>query len=164
MTFIVEIVAIITHKQHLTKRINRMVEGIIKGELASKSNQRRLVVIRGQARFVKSAKALAFVEDALWQLKGLVKSPIEGDVILEATIYYASFRPDLDESLLMDVLQEAGVYNNDRQIKEKHIYHGVDKKNPRVEFKIWPRKTFASTVVVKGIPSLSVTPDQKIET
>lgn len=55
-----------------------------------------------------------------------------GDVRLTATIYYATRRPDLDESLIMDLL-EGVAYKNDRQIKEKHIYHGLDKENPRAE-------------------------------
>lgn len=73
------------------------------------------------------------------QLKRLVgkNSPIDQDVALEATIFYASRRPDLDESLFMDILQKAGVYKNDRLVKEKHIYWGLDKKNPRVEFAVW---------------------------
>lgn len=62
---------------------------------------------------------------------------MDKDVGLEATIYYASRRPDLDESLLMDILQKAGVYTNDRLIKEKHIFWGLDKTNPRVEFTVW---------------------------
>lgn len=73
------------------------------------------------------------------QLKKLIgrNTPMSSDVALEATIYYASRRPDLDESLLMDILQKAGVYTNDRLIKEKHIFWGLDKDNPRVEFNVW---------------------------
>jgi hypothetical protein len=28
------------------------------------------------------------------------------------------------------------VYENDRQVKAKHIYHGLDKDNPRAEIKV----------------------------
>ena len=38
---------------------------VIRGELASKSNSRRLVTIGGKPRFIKSAKALAFEQFAL---------------------------------------------------------------------------------------------------
>ena len=54
------------------------------------------------------------------------------DVKITMTIYYASRRPDLDESLILDLLQGV-VYVNDRQVKEKHIYWGLDKENPRTE-------------------------------
>jgi Holliday junction resolvase RusA-like endonuclease len=47
-------------------------------------------------------------------------------------IHYASRRPDLDESLILDLLQGVA-YVNDRQVKEKHIYWGLDKENPRAE-------------------------------
>jgi Holliday junction resolvase RusA-like endonuclease len=66
-------------------------------------------------------------------------------------IYYASQRPDLDESVILDVLQnrykgkgdarqliQKGVYANDRQVREKHVYHGIDKMNPRTEIEIEP--------------------------
>lgn len=29
-----------------------------------------------------------------------------------------------------------GVYLNDRQVREKHVFHGVDRNNPRVEIEI----------------------------
>jgi len=65
----------------------------------------------------------------------------EGEVALDAVIYYASQRPDLDVSLLMDCIQKCGLLTNDRQIREKHIYHAIDKLNPRCEFTISPRPT-----------------------
>lgn len=53
-------------------------------------------------------------------------------------IWYASRRPDLDESLILDLLQGV-TYENDRQVKEKHIYWmGVDKANPRCEIEVSP--------------------------
>ena len=46
---------------------------------------------------------------------------------------------DLDESLILDLLQDVA-YANDRQVKEKHIYWmGVDKENPRCEIEVSPR-------------------------
>mgnify|MGYP002148142838 FL=1 len=75
-------------------------------------------------------------------------------------IYYASERPDLDESVVLDVLQDVyspskkdkttgdvirprelvqcGVYRNDRQVREKHIYHAIDRTSPRVEVVVEP--------------------------
>ena len=37
----------------------------------------------------------------------------------------------------MDVLEKAGVYKNDRQVYEKHIYKKFDKENPRAEIAVW---------------------------
>jgi len=47
-------------------------------------------------------------------------------------IYYASRRPDLDESLILDLLQGL-VYLNDRQVKERHVFWGLDPDRPRAE-------------------------------
>jgi Holliday junction resolvase RusA-like endonuclease len=47
-------------------------------------------------------------------------------------IHYASRRPDLDESVILDAMQGI-VYKNDRQVKEKQIYWGLDPQNPRCE-------------------------------
>jgi Holliday junction resolvase RusA-like endonuclease len=50
-------------------------------------------------------------------------------------IYYASRRPDLDESLILDLMQGI-IYENDRSVKEKHIFWGLDKENPRAEITV----------------------------
>lgn len=104
---------------------------IIYGEPASKANQRRVVKIGGMARLIKSQKALNYSDVFKAQAKPI--SPlVETDVRVTMHIFYASRRPDLDESLILDLLQ--GVfYVNDRQVKEKHIYWGLDKENPRAE-------------------------------
>jgi hypothetical protein len=31
---------------------------------------------------------------------------------------------------------QGNIYENDRQVKEKHVYHGLDKDNPRTEIVI----------------------------
>ena len=68
-------------------------------------------------------------------------------------MFYASQRPDLDESLLLDCLQDryqavkqkgvirrelvqAGCYRNDRQVRSKVVDHFIDRHNPRVEIRI----------------------------
>lgn len=50
-------------------------------------------------------------------------------------IWYASRRPDLDETLILDLLQGC-IYVNDRQVKERHCYWHLDKENPRAEILI----------------------------
>ena len=106
---------------------------IIFGEPASKANSRRMVYVRGKPMFIKSAKALAYAKSFKQQATPAAK--LDGDVAVHITIYYASRRPDLDESLILDLLQDVA-YTNDRQVKEKHIYWGLDKENPRFEIKV----------------------------
>lgn len=60
---------------------------------------------------------------------------LEGDLKVEATIYYKTRRPDLDESVILDAM-ETLIYGNDRQVKEKHIKWGLDRENPRSTIKV----------------------------
>jgi Holliday junction resolvase RusA-like endonuclease len=55
-----------------------------------------------------------------------------GDLRVTLHIFYASRRPDLDESLILDLMQGL-IYENDRQVKERHCYWGLDPENPRSE-------------------------------
>ena len=83
------------------------------------------------SRLIKSQKALTYSEMFKSQATPL-KELIEGDVRVTMFIHYASRRPDLDESLILDLLQGVA-YLNDRQVKEKHIYWALDKEDPRAE-------------------------------
>ena len=67
---------------------------------------------------------------------------MSGDIRMTMWIYYASRRPDLDESLILDLLQGV-VYLNDRQVKERHVYWGLDPEKPRAE------------IIIEQIPSVS---------
>lgn len=102
----------------------------ILGEPASKANSRRWT---GKF-FIKSEKALNYAKGFASQCP--VCDPLlEGDLRVTMTIYYASRRPDLDESLILDLMQER-IYLNDRQIKERHTYWGLDKEQPRSEITV----------------------------
>ena len=103
----------------------------ILGEPASKANSRRVVRFNNMSRLIKSAKALSYSEMFKQQCKPLAVL-MTGDLKVTMTIYYASRRPDLDESLILDLMQGL-VYENDRQVKERHTYWGLDKENPRAE-------------------------------
>jgi Holliday junction resolvase RusA-like endonuclease len=112
------------------------------GEPASKANSRKMVYIKGKPLFIKSEKALAYAKAFKQQchVPPLLKFMAE-DVSVTIRIWYASRRPDLDESLILDLLQ-GEAYINDRQVKEKHIYWmGVDKENPRCEIEVAPMQT-----------------------
>lgn len=112
--------------------------GTIHGEPASKANSRELVTIGGRPRFIKSKKARDYARDALKQIRRPA-DPIVGEVTAEISVWYATQRPDLDESIILDVLQEAGVYVNDRQVRERHVYHYIDKARPRATIRLWYR-------------------------
>lgn len=120
----------------------KLISGSIIGKVVSKANSRR---ITRSGMVIKSQDALNFERITAQQIPHDLH-PFSGDVALIATIYYPSLRQDLDESLVMDVLQQHkdksgrvwfnGVYVNDRQIKAKIILHELDRDNPRVEFTV----------------------------
>lgn len=122
---------------------------VIQGEPASKANSRKVVKFADRSAMIKSDKARAYERDALRQIPPNARLRLEGPVRVTLRIYYATQRPDLDESLILDVLQDRykklgaqrllvqhGVYQNDRQVREKHVFHGVDRANPRTEIEI----------------------------
>lgn len=136
-----------------------MIAFTILGEPASKANSREIVMIGGRPSVIKSKKALAYERDALKQIPAVARRRLEGPLRITLRIWYASERPDLDESVILDVLQDrwgkapavpegrpklarpllqAGVYQNDRQVREKHIFHGIDRANPRTEILVEP--------------------------
>ena len=118
----------------------------ILGEPASKANSRKIVTINKRPASIKSEKARLYEKYALLQIPPRARRQLTGRIRFTARIYYASERPDLDESVILDVLQDQhkgkgkdrvviqkGVYVNDRQVREKIIFHAIDKKNPRAE-------------------------------
>lgn len=112
------------------------IEFTILGEPASKANTRKIVYIDSKLRIIKSRKALQYARDATLQIPAQWPLII-GPVAVTLRMFYSSERPDLDESLVLDVLQKR-VYANDRQVREKHVYHAIDRANPRVEVSIRP--------------------------
>lgn len=113
-----------------------VIEFTILGSPQSKANSRRLVTNRrsGRPMFIRSAPALSYAK-AFQQQCPKLRTLIEGDLSFTAHIFYRSRRSDLDESLLMDLCQ-GYIYKNDRQIKQKHIYHGLDWDTPRAFIKV----------------------------
>lgn len=132
-----------------------MIKFTILGQACSKANSRNIVNMRVKGTdktrpgVIKSDAALEFENSAILQIPAHAKQMLEGNLRVTMTIYYLSNQPDLDESIVLDVLQakfkgtgkervciRRGVYLNDRQVREKHIFHGIDKRNPRVELMI----------------------------
>lgn len=114
---------------------------IIFGEPASKANSRRVVHYGGMSRLIKSKKALSY-SDVFKQQCGKLPTLMTGDLRVTLYIFYASRRPDLDESLILDLMQGL-IYENDRQVKERHCYWGLDPENPRAE------------IIIEKIPEVS---------
>lgn len=107
-----------------------MVSFTIFGEPASKANSRRWT---GKF-FIKSEKALNYGK-AFKQQCPVLDPLMDGDLKVTIKIWYASRRPDLDPSLIFDLMQDC-IYVNDRQIKEQHLYWGLDKENPRSDIMV----------------------------
>ncbi|HEX7937030.1 MAG TPA: hypothetical protein VF573_28690 [Paraburkholderia sp.] len=86
------------------------------GKPASKANSRELVTLRyrdvdtgelrRRPRLRKSDKALAFERSALKQIPSHCRVRLTGPVCVTLRIFYATERPDLDESVILDVLQD----------------------------------------------------------
>jgi Holliday junction resolvase RusA-like endonuclease len=143
------------------------VKFTILGEPASKANSRKIVQLGGKnitvdgkmvraggrVAVIKSDKALGYAKDFRRQLPRSARVMFAGPIRVTMTIYYASERPDLDESLILDLMQplwlkvgeggngkrvlgEPGVYINDRQIVERHVYKRIDRRNPRAEIEV----------------------------
>jgi Holliday junction resolvase RusA-like endonuclease len=135
----------------------------ILGEPASKANSRKVAQFGDRpAMLIKSDKARGYEADALKQIPPAARLQLKGPVRVTMRIFYASERPDLDETLILDILQDRyqreklgktqrdlgvkpqrllvqrGVYVNDRQVREKHVYHAIDKLNPRTEIVVEP--------------------------
>jgi len=135
----------------------------IRGESASKANSREIVTRRFRSKTdgtlktrpmsIKSDKARDYERDALAQIPSKARVRLEGPVRVTLRIWYATERPDLDESVILDVLQDrwrvvhhatgdervlvrGGVYRNDRQVRQKFVFHGIDRANPRAEIVI----------------------------
>jgi len=109
--------------------------GTIHGEPCSKANSRRKTRWGG---VIKSEKALSYSDSFHQQASFITRNlkPVTVDVVVTIRIWYSSRRPDLDESLILDLLQ-GHAYKNDRQVKEKRIYWmGVDKAEPRAEIEV----------------------------
>jgi hypothetical protein len=113
---------------------NNDVSFWILGEPASKANSRRMVVIGKKPRLIKSQKALDYCKTFAKQCPQL-DDLIEDDIVVHLHIFYASRRPDLDESVILDEMQ-GKIYKNDRQVKVKHVYWHLDRDNPRSHVRI----------------------------
>ena len=120
----------------MSNKIYKATKFIVHGEPASKSNSRKIVRFGKRLGVIKSQKARDYVKTFAEQCPQLEKL-IELDVKVEIKIYYASRRPDLVESVILDCMQ-GKIYVNDRQVKQKHIFWGIDREQPRTHIRVTP--------------------------
>lgn len=116
--------------------MDTIYEAVIHGEPASKANSRRIVQHGNISRSIKSKKAIGYSK--LFGAQTVTEDGLfNKDVAVYAKVWYCSRRPDLDESLILDLLQDVA-YANDRQVRAKLIFWGKDKENPRTHLIVVP--------------------------
>jgi Holliday junction resolvase RusA-like endonuclease len=122
-------------------------EATIIGQPYSKANSRQKIRDRrtGKERFIKSPEARKYAESFATQaafFKPVGGRPYEGQVRVVIGVWYKSWQPDLDVSLILDLLQGVA-YKNDRQVVEQLLYRfDNDARNPRARIRVetteWP--------------------------
>ena len=118
----------------MSTEIKESFKFIIYGEPASKANSRKIVNFGKRMGVIKSQKARDYEKDFAKQCPTL-ENLIENDVKVELIVYYASRRPDLDESVILDCMQ-GKIYVNGRQVKQKIVYWGLDRDTPRTHIRV----------------------------
>lgn len=138
----------------------------IEGEPASKANSRQIVTIGGKPSSIKSAKARGYERAFMFQIPAEAKVMLDVPVAVTIHIFYASRRPDLDESVILDAMQakfetmgkqrvvaRRGVYHNDRQVVEKHVFKHLDPAHPRAVITVQPLQPSQDMLI--AVPTLS---------
>jgi Holliday junction resolvase RusA-like endonuclease len=110
------------------------IKFVVLGEPASKANSRKLVRFGTRPAFIKSAKALSYTDSFKLQCPQL-RQLLVGDIVVTIRVWYATRRPDLDVSIILDAMQ-GRIYANDRAVREQHLYWGLDRANPRAEITV----------------------------
>jgi len=123
----------------MSTQLHTSTNFIIYGEPASKANSRKIVNFGKRFGVIKSEKARNYEKEFAPQCPTLEKL-IEKDVKVELIVYYASRRPDLDESVILDCMQ-GKIYVNDRQVKQKFVYWGLDRDAPRTHIRVTTLET-----------------------
>ncbi len=168
----------------------------ILGQAFSKANSRKIVdlPVRGQRgvtrrAVIKSKEALAYEASALQQIPPRCRVELKGPVGMRIRMYYATQLPDMDESLVLDILQtrhktrrrsdgtpmldakgnrvrdlvQRGVYLNDRQVRDRRTTHHIDKLNPRVEIEVWPIEMQQASMFEDDEPTFEAAEEEEEE-
>lgn len=110
----------------------------IYGNVPSKSNCYKVVTINGHASLAKTPALKRYEDNFFIQCGAYRNAGIEGYFELYIDVYYPSQRSDLDNSLkiVLDCLQRMGAVKNDNRCVKILARKFLDKKNPRIEFKL----------------------------
>lgn len=110
---------------------------VIRGDVPSKANSYRVIVVKGHASLGKTSNLKAFEKSFFLQCqhRGI---NIASFFTIDIDVYYANNRKDLDGcfKILLDCLQQCKVIKNDRECIEIHARKLLDSVNPRVEMTI----------------------------
>lgn len=103
----------------------------------SKSNQYRIITIRGHGSLAKT-QATKKYEESFFMQCSLRNANIDKRFKLIIDVYFNSDRPDLDGAFkaILDCLQNCNAIKNDRLCTEIHARKLIDKEHPRIEFQI----------------------------
>jgi len=105
----------------------------ILGQRQSMKNSRRIVYVNGSPRIIAKKEAVQWEIDALKQIPADHRAFLLGPIRLTCVVYYRTRHSDLDIAAVMDMLQHAQVYKDDRQVHEIIATKKLDPVNPRVE-------------------------------
>ncbi|WP_424493916.1 RusA family crossover junction endodeoxyribonuclease [Salinimicrobium sp. GXAS 041] len=113
---------------------------VIYGSTPSKSNCYRIIKIRGKSTLGKTEALKKYENDFYIQCNKYRDKMISGYFKFHMNVFYPSQRADLDNSLkvVLDCLQKAKAIKNDNKCTGLYVEKFLDKKNPRIEFRIEP--------------------------
>ena len=110
------------------------------------------VNVRGKLRMITTAKARTWKKAAAWSLRaqrGTIPT-ITGPCTLTIRVFLPTASGDVDNYLkaVLDALQDAKVFANDRQVQGIQATKAKDKDRPRVEIEVLERaaKTQVKTI------------------
>lgn len=111
---------------------------IIYSQPPSKSNQYRIVTVRGHGTLAKTKALKEYEKKFFLQCGAYRNKSISGFFELYVDVYFHSNQPDLDNAMkcLLDCLQMCNAIKNDRQCVKIVANKFIDKVNPRLEFTI----------------------------
>lgn len=102
----------------------------------------RMTCRNGYPTIYKSDKAKRWIKDAYYAIKAQTRKrkPIEDDVILYVTVYKKR-TVDIDNFMkaTQDILEQANIIKNDKQISELHVYRhkATDKEYMELQLETW---------------------------
>lgn len=121
-----------------------MITATILGNTPSKSNCYKIVSIKSKegrihSSLAKTSRLKQYEKDFFIQLPPKFRNlKINQYFEFHVDVFYPSQRADLDNSLkiVLDCLQMTGTIMNDNKCVKIVAQKGLDKNNPRIEFKI----------------------------